>query len=281
MKAPMCKGESSSCFAQENLLRGTAAMPDDNREPNSIDPEGGQWSSNTIDGCQDGTKAAVYGDDESIDVLGIVSLDPKTNQPWDQPLRVGGMASIAVRVHAFLNSGDPSGDYLDFWYSNSTDANSLNWRSLGTTRLAVGDVDSNGFGNFTSEPFVILEGESTQAIRVNIRYKEVQSECTGGANWAETDDVTFVVAPRVPPTAPPTSPVSMIHVAVAHCFCLSSHIVQPYYLSCALANFEPNEVPYEQSYHCTVEQRKFAVWYFFEYARNSKTYSNLPPFPAN
>ena len=247
MKVPKCGEEASSCTAPVILLEGTAA----NREPNQM----GSRQSNTIDDCKDGT-AGSYAEDESIESLAIVSVD-SDGEPWDLPLKIGGKAKISARVHAWTGSGtDPSNDYADFWYKPDL---GQDWKFLETIRLTETDVDGDGFGTLTSEAFDIEGPQLNQAIRVNFRYQGQASQCSAGS-WADTDDMTFVVAPSVPPTAPPTSPVSMIHVAVAHhCICLS-HIVHPYYLSCALAYFEPNEPPYEQSYQCSVEQRKSAVW---------------------
>ena len=208
MKAPMCSGEASSCTAPDSLLRGTAA----NDEPNQM----GERQSNTIDDCHDGTNGA-YGTDESIESLCIVSVDPETDQPWDRPLRVGGKAKITARLHAYLvGNADPSNDYADWYYKSDA---AQPWTLIGTKRLLVGEVDSEGYGDFTSNSFDIREGtllEGTQlmkqVIRVDFRYQGEPSDnaCTGGS-WADTDDVIFSVAPSVPPTVPSTSPVSMIH----------------------------------------------------------------------
>ena len=193
MTAPMCSELSRSCTAPKSLLNGTAA----NNEPNQL----GRRASNTIDNCQDGS-AGTYGVDESIEWLSIVSVEPD-GQLSDLPLRIGGRAKIITGVHAWTSDGDPSNDRADFYYSNSTGADPPNWSFLETRQVAFGDVDSNGFGTFESEPFTIGGSESMQAIRVNFRYLGQASQCTGG-NWADTDDVAFYVASNVPSTAPPS-----------------------------------------------------------------------------
>ena len=200
MTAPMCSEISSVCTAPASLLQGTSAV--NNVEPNQL----GVRASNTIDGCQDGTQGT-YNVDESVEWLRVVSVDPYTDQPWDLPLRVGGRAKIIAGLHAYLVGNDPSSDYADFYYSSDVDE--PNWDPIQTIQLAVGQVDGDGFGNFTSESFTIAE-DSTQpmhAIRVDFRYGGSPSEsaCTGGS-WADTDDLAFYVAPSVPSTAPPTNP---------------------------------------------------------------------------
>ncbi|EJK49749.1 hypothetical protein THAOC_31341, partial [Thalassiosira oceanica] len=194
MTAPKCSGLTSACTAPASLLQGTAA----NNEPNQL----GVRASNTIDNCRDGT-SGTYNTDESIEWLSIVSVDPKTDQPWELPLRVGGRAKIITGLHAYLvGNSDPSNDYADFYYS--TDVDPPNWSLLGTKRLARGEVDFYGFGTFESEPFTILDSsQSIHAIRVDFRYNGNPSAnaCTGGS-WADTDDLAFYVAPNAPATTP-------------------------------------------------------------------------------
>ncbi|EJK61542.1 hypothetical protein THAOC_17951, partial [Thalassiosira oceanica] len=91
---------------------------------------------------------------------------------------------------------DPSNDYADFYYSSDVDP--PNWTSLGTKRLAVGEVDPDGFGSFESVSFNIAEGiQSIHAIRVDFRNQGSPSDtaCTGGS-WADTDDLAFYVVPN-------------------------------------------------------------------------------------
>ncbi|EJK72788.1 hypothetical protein THAOC_05643, partial [Thalassiosira oceanica] len=188
--APKCGEISSNCTATSDLLIGTAA----NDEPN----QGDDKSSNTINGCQDGSDG-VYGRDESIEWLSIVSVDPDSDsdEPWDQPLKVGGKAKIIAGLHAYMgNSGDdPSDDYADFYFSS--EANPPDWKLFDTIQLTRDEVDSGGFGTFTSKSFTIEEGTPIQAIRVDLRYRGGPDDeaCTGG-QWADTDDLGFFVAPN-------------------------------------------------------------------------------------
>ncbi|EJK45589.1 hypothetical protein THAOC_35791, partial [Thalassiosira oceanica] len=199
--APKCGEISSSCTATSDLLIGTAA----NDEPN----QGDDKSSNTIDGCQDGSNGS-YGTDESIEWLSIVSVDPDSDEPWDQPLKVGGRAKIIAGLHAYRggDGNDPSqvsNDYADFYFSSQ--ANPPDWKFLDTIQLSGDEVDSDGFGTFTSKSFIIEEGTPMQAIRVDFRYQGDRDDeaCTGG-QWADTDDLSFFVAPATaPPTSSPTS----------------------------------------------------------------------------
>ena len=191
MTAPMCSEKSSACTAPVSLLQGSAA----NIEPNQLD--GDVPASNTIDNCQDGT-SSTYDTDESVEWLSIVSVDPDTDEPWDLPLVVGGKAKIITGLHAYIvGDADPSNDYADFYYASDVD--DPNWTLLETKQLAEGEVDSAGFGNFTSVSFTLAVGtQSIQAIRVDFRYQGSKSAvaCTGGS-WADTDDLAFYVAPNV------------------------------------------------------------------------------------
>ena len=244
----MCSEKSSACKAPASLLQGSAA----NIEPNQLDSD--VRASNTIDNCQDGTESA-YDTDESVEWLSIVSVDPDTGEPWDLPLVVGGKAKIITGLHAYIvGDADPSNDYADFYYSKGVDAPS--WTFLGTKQLLQGEVDSAGFGDFTSAPFTLAEGtQSMQAIRVDFRYGGSKSAvaCTGGS-WADTDDLAFYVAPA---TAPPTSLVSMLCVNVSRKVFLTSLTLL---IVVSSANFEPIEISYIQSYQGSVEQCTFALW---------------------
>ncbi len=160
LKAPKCSSVGNSCTS-ENLLRGRDGKGAEPNQPNTI--------SNS---CGDGTSGDFH-DDESIDRLGVSTLDG-SNFAAGKPVR------IDIKIWAWSS---PSQDHLDLYYA--ADANNPNW-------IFIQSITPTESGEQTlSETYTLPQGK-LQAVRANFRYQQSRSSCSSG-NYDDHDDLIFAV----------------------------------------------------------------------------------------
>lgn len=160
-KAPRCNPVGLSC-SSGGLLNGKAS----NVEPNT---------SNTIDGCADGTDGSYHGD-ESVDKITVSSVN-------GGKLTAGGLANIETKVWAW---SDGSKDFADFYHAADASASSITWTYLGSVSAGGSDERTLSRKNFQ------LSGNPIQAVRVRFRYNGSPAPCNNGS-YDDADDLVFAV----------------------------------------------------------------------------------------
>jgi len=158
--APKCSAVETSCTTGA-LVKGKA----NNYEPNSS-------TSNTIDGCTDGSAGSYHGD-ESVDKVTISSAD-------GGPLQEGALATVNAKVWAW---GSGSSDTVEFYHTN--DVVNPTWEFFGSVVPPAG-------GAQTLSMNTLLTNSTMQAVRVRIRYSGSQGSCMNGS-WDDQDDLAFAV----------------------------------------------------------------------------------------
>jgi cell division septation protein DedD len=144
---------------------------------------------NTIDSCQDGG-SGTYHSDESLDAITVKRTDGDTTKN----MAVGSSVTVEAKVYCYSTGAS---DWGDFYYAS--DAANPIW-------TFIGSVQCPGGGERTlSRSYVLPQGGSSQAVRVNFRYSGSQSPCSGGS-YDDTDDIVFAVAPPTPTNLPTPLP---------------------------------------------------------------------------
>lgn len=178
-KAPICVATGSECSSINvdgySLLKGR-----DNLGPEANAP-------NTIDGCADGSSGS-YLSDESIEWIRVKSSTPSN-------MKEGDLVVVEAGVWCW-NTG--TSDWADFYYTATP--STPNWTPFGTIRCPGG-----GFQTITTT-YTIPAGQtdSTNAIRVNFRYRGSSGPCTSGS-YNDRDDLVFMVESETPNTNSPTT----------------------------------------------------------------------------
>ncbi len=182
---PYCATGGSPCIAGSSLLKSVDSV--DTPEPNEP---------NTLDSCADGTGGS-YLSDESVENITITDYN-------NSQFRPGDTVGVTAWVHCYSTSTD---DQLGLVYTNNSDTASPDWK----VKHYISACPTGGLNKITFNNFTLDNRAGNHSVRVYINYDTSPDStitcgaASSGTNYADNDDLTFlVIAPNQPPSTPTT-----------------------------------------------------------------------------
>ncbi|MBD3310123.1 hypothetical protein GF351_02800, partial [Candidatus Woesearchaeota archaeon] len=191
--APYCAGGESPCIANSSLLKCRNGVSDGyGPEPNEP---------NTIDSCADGTgtySTPSCGGDESVENITVYDHNNSVFRPGD-------LIGVEAVVHCY-----DTADHLALVYTNNSNEATPNWIQM----QYIANCPSAGYNSISFDNFTLHNTSGNHSVRVWINYdtsQDTTQTCaarSSGTNYADNDDVVFLVE-REPVNTPPTTPTSI------------------------------------------------------------------------